>query len=131
MLYLGGELLNDLLGGHHVEGPGLLRVGDDLAGRQQEAVTPGVPQLDTASMDNIRVRYIYSIFTFSHGPLSPVHIGDAGHAEGPVERGAGGCVEDAGDAAGLVILPVHREQSLVTAVSQGGQGIVTCRVLVY
>merc|ERR1719384_1540596 len=111
MLYLGGrssrgELLNDLLGGHHVEGPGLLRVGDYLAGRQQEPVTPGVPQLDT------------------------VHIRDAGHAEGPVERGAGGCVEHAGDAAGLVILPVHREQSLVTAVSQGGQGIVTwCRGL--
>ena len=63
--------------------------------------------------------------------FAPVHVWDAGHAEGPVERGAGGCVEDAGDAAGLVILPVHREQSLVTAVSQGGQGIVTCRVLVY
>ena len=58
MLYLGGELLNDLLCGHHVEGPGLLRVGDDLAGRQQEAVTPGVPQLDTASMDNVRELYI-------------------------------------------------------------------------
>ena len=66
MLYLGGELLNDLLGGHHVEGPGLLRVGDDLAGRQQEAVTPGVPQLDTASMDIIsRVIFNFDMFTWS------------------------------------------------------------------
>ena len=63
--------------------------------------------------------------------LAPVHVGDAGHAEGPVQRGARGDVEDAGDAAGLVILPVHREQGLVTPVSQRGQGVVTCRVLVY
>ena len=63
--------------------------------------------------------------------LAPVDVGDAGHAEGPVQRGARGDVEDAGDAAGLVILPVHREQGLVTPVSQRGQGVVTCRVLVY
>ena len=63
--------------------------------------------------------------------MAPVHVGDAGHAEGPVQRGARGDVEDAGDAAGLIILPVHREQGLVTPVSQRGQGVVTCRVLVY
>ena len=63
--------------------------------------------------------------------MAPVDVGDAGHAEGPVQRGAGGDVEDAGDAASLVILPVHREQGLVTPVSQRGQGVVTCRVLVY
>ena len=63
--------------------------------------------------------------------LAPVDVGDAGHAEGPVQRGARGDVEDAGDAACLVILPVHREQGLVTPVSQRGQGVVTCRVLVY
>ena len=77
-----------------MEGPGLLRIRDDLRGREEEAVGPGVPQLDA------------------------VHIGDAGHAEGPVQGGPSGHVEDTRNAPSLVELAVSIVQSVIASVCQ-------------
>ena len=77
-----------------MEGPGLLSIGDDLRGREEEAIGSGVPQLDA------------------------VHIGDAGHAQGPVQGGPSGHIEDTRNATSLVKLAVGIVQSVIASVGQ-------------
>ena len=75
-----------------MEGPGLLCVGDDLRGREEEAIGPGVPELDT------------------------IDVGDSCHAQGPVQGGPGGHIEDTRDAPSLIELSMGIKQSVIASV---------------
>merc|ERR1711936_798163 len=67
---------------------------DHLLGRQDEPVQTGVSQLNA------------------------VDIRDMGNPKGPVKGGAGRSVEDTGDAASLVVLPMNGKESVVSSVCQ-------------
>ena len=77
-----------------MEGPGFLCIRDNLGCREEEAVCSSVPELDA------------------------VHIGDARHAQGPVQGGARGHVEDTRNTSGLVELAVGVVQGVIASVGQ-------------
>ena len=81
-------------------GPGLLRRGDDLGWRQQEAVDSGVSELDA------------------------VDVGDARHTQGPVQGGSRGHVEDTRNTSWLVILAVGIKQCVIASIGQVIHGII-------
>ena len=91
---LGSKLFNNLPGRYKMKGPSLLSIGYDLRGREDEAVVPSVPKLDA------------------------VHIGDARNAQGPVQGGAGGRVEDTRNASGLINLAMGIVQGVIASVGQ-------------
>ena len=84
------ELLDDLPGHGEVEGPGLLPRRDDLVGREEEAVHPGVPQ------------------------FHPIAVGDAQLTQCPVQRPTTGYIEHAGDTADIVGLLVDGVEGGIT-----------------
>merc|ERR1712156_597178 len=87
---LAAKFCDHLLGGNLVERPSLLCGGNNLLWRQDEPVQTRVPQLNA------------------------VDIRDVGNPKGPVKGGTSCSVQDAGDAASLVVLPMNGKDSVVS-----------------
>ena len=81
-----------------MEGPHLLAGGDDLLGRQQEAVVARVAELHAVAAGIVMT--VNTVMP-SSSPCSHSPVGDPELAQGPVDGAAAGRVEHAGDAAHL------------------------------